>query len=278
MSTEHDGNLVIDKIHDRFERFRILRGNDESTDSILEEIGAKGRREEIIVQELTFRDPLAFPDRFQESHRLLFRAVEVLDRNGFRSPALPNLGPLGFFASWAVEQVTRIIVRSYQETIVDSARNLYARREARCKREDPQRRILALARIDADRLAPAYKGSLLGFPTFIIAALIPLIAAAFQGLGPHLLERGFIIGAAIFSFLVFGALAWIMLRAAAIAHRRIELTVEQPLAALWETIGGCGEPPTDDARTIAFVAIVLTALGWLVIPVVIGVVAGGLVG
>ncbi len=278
MSTEHDGNLVIDKIHDRFERFRILRGNDESTDSILEEIGAKGRREEIIVQELTFRDPLAFPDRFQESHRLLFRAVEVLDRNGFRSPALPNLGPLGFFAGWAVEQVTRIIVRSYQETIVDSARNLYARREARCKREDPQRRILALARIDADRLAPAYKGSLLGFPTFIIAALIPLIAAAFQALGPHLLERGFIIGAAIFSFIVFGALAWIMLRAAAIAHRRIELTVEQPLAALWETIGGCGEPPTDDARTIAFVAIILTALGWLVIPVVIGVVAGGLVG
>ena len=277
MSTEHDDNLVIDKIHDRFERFRILRGNDESTDSILEEIGAKGRREEIIVQELTFRDPLAFPDRFQESHRLLFRAVEVLDRNGFRSPALPNLGPLGFFASWAVEQVTRIIVRSYQETIVDSARNLYARREARCKREDPQRRVIALARIDADRLAPAYKGSLLGFPTFIIAALIPLIAAAFQGLGPHLLERGFIIGAAVFSFLVFGALAWIMLRAAAIAHRRIELTVEQPLAALWETIGGCGEPPTDDARTIAFVAIILTALGWLVIPVVIGVVAGGLV-
>jgi hypothetical protein len=77
---------------------------------------------------------------------------------------------------------------------------------------------------------------------------------------------------AVLGFLLFGGLAWVFLRGAAVARRRIRLTVEEPLKALWETIGGAGGPPTDDARTIALVAIILTAIGWLIIPVTLAIV------
>ena len=54
---------------------------------------------------------------------------------------------------------------------------------------------------------------------------------------------------------------------AAIARRRIRLSLDRPLGALWETVGWCGNPPKDNARTFAAVAIAVTVVGWLVIPV-----------
>jgi len=59
-----------------------------------------------------------------------------------------------------------------------------------------------------------------------------------------------------------------MLRGAAVAHRRAQLVMQRPLAALWETIGHAGAPPQDAGRMYATVAIVLTALVWFVIPAV----------
>jgi hypothetical protein len=55
-------------------------------------------------------------------------------------------------------------------------------------------------------------------------------------------------------------------RGAAVARRRIRLTVERPLAALYETIGRCGRPPRDNARTVALYAILLTIVAGLVVP------------
>jgi hypothetical protein len=51
-----------------------------------------------------------------------------------------------------------------------------------------------------------------------------------------------------------------------VARRRIRLTTDPPLEALWETIGRCGHPPRDQARAIAFVAIILTFIPWVLIP------------
>jgi len=45
-----------------------------------------------------------------------------------------------------------------------------------------------------------------------------------------------------------------------------QLTVERPLAALYETIGQCGRPPQDNARLVALYAILLTIVAGLVIP------------
>ena len=42
--------------------------------------------------------------------------------------------------------------------------------------------------------------------------------------------------------------------------------MERPLAALYETIGRCGRPPRDNARTVALYAILLTVIAGLVVP------------
>lgn len=265
-----DDSLILDELAERFERFRILRNNDEATDSILDEIGAKGKREERIVTELAMQAPLAHPQRFEAAHRLVIRALEVLDRNGFRSPSLPKLGPLYPFARYAVELMARFIVRSHQASVVDAMRHLYGRREARARRDDPVRRTLAHARIETERLAPGFKGNPIGVPGIFIGLLIPLLAALTQSLGGLLKWNVAVVTTfAVLGFVLFGALAWVMIRGAAVARKRIRLTVERPLQALWETIGGAGGPPTDDARTIAFVGIVLTAVGWLIVPIAI---------
>ena len=45
------------------------------------------------------------------------------------------------------------------------------------------------------------------------------------------------------------------------------MIMRQPLAALWETVGNCGNPPEDDSRLIAAIAILLSAVVWIVIPI-----------
>jgi type II secretory pathway component PulM len=52
-----------------------------------------------------------------------------------------------------------------------------------------------------------------------------------------------------------------------VARRRIKLSLDRPLAALWETVGWCGSPPRDTSSLMAAIAIALTVAGWLLIPV-----------
>ena len=51
---------------------------------------------------------------------------------------------------------------------------------------------------------------------------------------------------------------WFVLRGAALASRRIRLSVTQPLAVLWCSVGSCGSPPRDQSHRFAVVAITLT--------------------
>ena len=52
--------------------------------------------------------------------------------------------------------------------------------------------------------------------------------------------------------------SWFVLRGAALAGRRARLSVTQPLAELWRTVGNCGSPPKDQSRRFAVIAISLT--------------------
>ena len=65
---------------------------------------------------------------------------------------------------------------------------------------------------------------------------------------------------------VFAGLAWAALYAAGVARRRIRLSTDQPIKALFETIGACGNPPKDDSYNFAVYAIVLLVLAWVLIP------------
>jgi hypothetical protein len=135
--------------------------------------------------------------------------------------------------------------------------------------------MLARARIQTDRLALGYRGGSLPLPTVLIGgAAVPVLASvarsagALKGAGtPVIVALGVLLA------VVFGALAWLLLQGAGLAHRRIAVALAPSLAALWETIGHAGRPPEDESETIAAAAIVLTALAWFVVPIAIAVIA-----
>ena len=76
--------------------------------------------------------------------------------------------------------------------------------------------------------------------------------------------------------LVFSGLAWSALYAAGVARRRIRLTTDQPMKALWETIGAAGSPPKDASYSFAVLAIVLLVLLWILVPAAVWLVVGKL--
>lgn len=235
---------------------------------MLDEIGAHSAVDRDIVLELSSTRPLGHPDRFPEAHAMAMRSLEVLDRNGGRPVRIDRLGPLGQGAGLLVQLVARFIVRSHQTSVIDAVRTLYARRESSCLVGDPARPMLSRARIHAERVAAGYKRNPVGLPGVAVvvggAALSSLGRVVLDAISP---TRTFAVIATIIAFVIVAVVSWIILRGAAVARRRIRLTTEQPLAALWETIGRCGRPPRDQARQFALYAIVLTAVGWLVIPV-----------
>jgi hypothetical protein len=63
--------------------------------------------------------------------------------------------------------------------------------------------------------------------------------------------------------------SWFVLRGAALASRRIRLSVSPPLSALWRTVGSSGKPPQDQSRRFAVVAISLTLGVWIVLPLLV---------
>ena len=69
--------------------------------------------------------------------------------------------------------------------------------------------------------------------------------------------------------LVFGFLAWAALYSAGVARHRIKLCTDQPVKALWETVGACGHPPKDGSYDFAVYAIILLALAWVLVPLAI---------
>ena len=261
--------IVDELILDRIDALRVLRADSqEEKGALLEKIAGRGKPEQDIVSELSKVRPLWRPDRFEEAHRMAMRSLEVLDRNGARSPKLPRLGPLTPPAAYVVEQMTRWIVKGHQNTMVTRVRKLYERREANSVWGSPKHHMLRRARIDAARVEPGYKGNPLGLPTFLLGGAV--LSSVASGLNRFVAWAfndtvGVIIFALVFGVVFFG-LAWAALYSAGVARRRIRLCTDQPMKALWETIGACGTPPKDGSYDFAVYAIVLLALAWVLVP------------
>lgn len=264
-----DSNLILDELSQHLRALRVLRvDNPDQAAALLESLGANGKVEEDIVLQLGAIKPLWIPDRFEEANRLAMRSLEVLDRNGPRNTALKTLGPLRPVGEWAVQLFTQLIVRSFQQTVVDRLRHLYSRREASSAWDSAEHHMLRRARIDIERVAPGLKGRALGLPTFLLGgAFISTILGGLKSLGEAIQNNNSIlVVATVVMFIVFAGASWAILQAAAISRRRIKLTLDKPLAALFETIGACGNPPKDQSLSFALYAIVLTGLGWLILP------------
>ncbi len=272
-----DDHLILDEVTQQLATtFQLLSGDpDEAAERALAEIGVDTRTEAALLGEIAAAGPLAHPDRFEQSHRLAMRALEVLDRDGWKHPVLRRLGPFSGAAAGAVQFVARTIVRGHVSNVVHALSRLYARRESQSQTASAERRMLARARIQADRLTLGYKGGSLPLPTVLIGgAAVPVLASiarqfgAVKGQGPLL-----IVPLGVILAILFAVLAWVLLQGAGLAHRRIKVTLDPSLAALYETIGHCGNPPRDDSAAIAAAAIALTALAWFGVPIAIAIVA-----
>ena len=266
-----DEPLLVDELSERLERFRILYDRDDAaTDELLAELGGSGRVEREMVRELAATRVLRNPDRVPEAHAVAMRALEVLSRNGSRPPSqLRPLGPLTRIARYLVQQVIRYVVRRHQMQVVVALRDLYSRRLGWVPPGDSARSVLLRARLDVERAAPAYKKNAIGVPAFLLGGAV--VSSLTQGLrSSATAAAGSRVGIAVAlttAFVLIAASSWVILQGAAIARRRIKLTLDRPLAALWETIGWCGRPPRDNSSLMAALAIALTIAGWLLIPV-----------
>jgi hypothetical protein len=169
-----------------------------------------------------------------------------------------------------VEFVAQYVVRSYVSDTLRSLARLYARRESQAEPESKERRVLARARIQADRLTLGFRGGASGLPTVLIGgAAIPVVASLARQFGTVKPGQPLLLGGGGVLIVLFAALAFVLLQGAGLARRRVTVVGRQPMEALYETIGHCGRPPEDDADTIALVAIGLTAITWFVLPVVL---------
>ena len=265
-----DELLLLDELTEQLDRTRrLLSGDTErAAEAALARFSGQAEVEARIAAQLAASMPLAQPERFGEAHRLTMRAVEVLDREGFRNPKVGRLGPLSPVVEAGAEFVAEYIIKSYSESIVGSLRNLYARRESQCVPGTPERRLLSQARVEMDRVAPTFTGGGPGAPILLVGGLlVPLIASISQYAGAiSFSNRWVLLGGVAILFVMFFLLSGMLLAGASVARRRSKLIMHQPLAALWETIGHAGNPPEDDATMFALAAIVLTAMLWFVLP------------
>ncbi len=268
----NDG-LLLDSLEGTFDAFNALRKSDTTAaDQVLDDFGATDNVDRDIVLELSGRRPLGHPDRFPEAHTMAVRSLEVLDRNGARppkfGPALRRIGPVKALVQYFVQLVIKFIVRSYLNSAIEAMRRLYIRREANCMPGYEHKAILTRARRDSERLLPGLKKNPIGLPTFVIGGV--LLPLAQSGLNAALGGRTARIIASLVVCLLFLFAAWCIVKGSAVAHRRIRLTAQRPMEALWQTIGRAGNPPKDQARTFSIYAIVLLALALFVIPIGFG--------
>lgn len=266
-----DGALsqVPELLLDQIDSLRVLRADsDEEKGALLEQIGGKGIVEQEMVAQMAAVRPLHHPTRFEEAHRMVMRAVEVLDRNGQRPANVPRLGPLTPVAKWLVQQATRWIVRSHITRLLNRLCGLYERREANSEWSTPEHSMLRRARLDARRVQGGMSNKALGLPTFLLGgAFLTSIASALQSVARAALEsRTGVIALSVVVVAILAALSWVALYSAGVARRRIRLSTDQPVKALWETIGMAGRPPRDESYNFAIYAIVLLLLSWIVIP------------
>ena len=128
--------------------------------------------------------------------------------------------------------------------------------------------MLNRARRDADLVAEGFKKNPIGVPSVLLggavfsAAISTVMNTVVAGVG----NRWTRIVLALALFALLGAISWIILRGSAVARRRIVLTTEKPFNALYETIGRCGNPPNDQSKLFALIAMIILAASWVFIP------------
>jgi hypothetical protein len=262
----------FDEIDDPIERLRLIGDDENAVASYLDTLEVRGPRERELLRELARSQPLAGPELFPVAHRRVVAALESLARHGYHSTgAGKRLGPLRPVVRFLVELVARYLVVSHLRQVSTDLRNLYWAREMQSRPFTEVRRELRRARMDAEGLLVILERRTIGLPSFVFGGvLISGVATAWRG------AAGFAFGSwvaalvsGLVTVLVVVGAAWVILRGAALASRRIRVSTHAAVERLWETIGHCGRPPKDQSAKFATVAIVLTIGVWIVLPIAV---------
>ena len=267
---QEEQSLLLDELSSRLDSLRLFRERDESeANAVLEKFGSSGVIEDQMLRELSSRQPLKHPARFDEAHRRAMRALEVFDRNGARQPsALRVPGLIKPVANKVVQLLITAIVRSHQKRLVRDLRQLYALREANSPVGSDDYQLLATARIQVDAITNDLNKSSLPLPAFLVggAAISGLLSVIKNSLtGDQWAQYTF---AAAF-FVIGLGMFWCILRAAGIARSRTRIALDASFQALWEVIGDAGNPPRDHAKLFATIASILLVLVWVIVPAVV---------
>jgi hypothetical protein len=266
--SEHD----LEELYDNpLERLQLLGGNDAAIAAFLDEIDVQSPRDREMLRELARTSPIARPERFEDDHRRVLVGLESLRRHGFHGAGVATrLGPLRMPVRFLVELVARYVVVTHVKNVSTSLRNLYWLREMQSEPDSTAVAVLHRARTDAQALVDITKSREIGVPAFVIGGLLIPAGLSLWRLASGATREWWI--ALLVGAIGVGiglAISWFVLRGAALASRRIRLSVAVPLADLWRTLGNCGSPPRDQSRRFAVVAISLTLGVWIVLPLLV---------
>jgi hypothetical protein len=253
------------------ERLQLLGGDDAAIAAFLDEIDVRGPRDREMLRELARSSPLARPERFDPDHRRVLVALESLRRHGHHGArAGSQLGPLRTPIRYLVELVARYVVVAHCKNVAMQLRNLYWLREMQAESGSKELQLLRPARFDAQALVEITKGREIGVPTFVIGGLLIPVGLSISRLATGTVREWWIaLLAGAIGVAIGLVISWIVLRGAALASRRIRLSLSQPLTELWRSIGYCGTPPKDQSRRFVIVAITLTLAVWIVLPLLV---------
>jgi hypothetical protein len=265
---------ALDEFSEKLNAFKTFRSNDtDAADKLFESLGGRGKVEQEMLLQLGAWAPLYKPDRFEQSHQMVMRALEVLYRNGHRKAPV-KLGVLTPIAQYFVQLVTRFVVRDHVKNVVKSIGNLYLRRWTSAPKDTPDAAMLRRAWFQVEKVAPGYGGGSLGIPTFVVGgAFASSLTGVFSNLGGSGgTNKIFLVVIAVILYGLLVALGYGVIRGAAIGRRRIKMALDQPLRNLWDVVGAAGDPPKDQARMFALVSLIVMTLAAVAVPVIVAIV------
>lgn len=264
---------LFDEVDDWLDRLQLVDENDDEVAKFLDGLDLRGPQEREMLEELARKAPLAKPDDFPAAHRRAVTALEALGRHGYRFAVLPGWLRPKVLGRFFVELVARYVVVSYLRRISTDMRNLYWLRSMTAAPETPERLVLRRSRLEAEGLIVVFNRREVGLPSFVIGGiLLPVVLTLIRlARGIDLSSWWALVVVAVVGGAIVLLISTVVLRGAAIASRRIRLATRAPLEALWQAIGWCGHPPRDQSRKFAIIAIVLTALAWVVFPALVAI-------
>jgi len=277
MSVQDDDQ--IDELGEKLTAFKsLVTGSPDAADAVFDKFDIEGKTETDIATEMVAPLTIAHPGEFEAAHRMAVKSLEVLKRNGYRpvnpQKKIPILTPLLVVG---IQLISRFIVENHLRLLTEQVYNLYSRREAWAVPRSDNARMLRQARLDMEMIKPGFfKDSPFGLPTFLLGgAVVSSVAGALGAAARTISESQILIAlSTILSLLIILGGAWTVLRGTAVARKRIRLTTDQPMNNLYRVIGNCGQPPKDQSKIFALIAMLLMLLAWVVIPLGIFAIVG----